>query len=84
MKKTVVEYALCFEFLAMNNEAEYEDLTIGLWIAKELEIQDPKACSDFQLIVEYIQDNYKVRGENMIKYLQKIKDLTITFDKFKI
>ena len=34
----ITEYALCFEFFAINNEAEYEALIVGLRIAKELGI----------------------------------------------
>ncbi|CAL8116976.1 unnamed protein product [Prunus armeniaca] len=34
--KVVLEYALCFKFHASNNEAEYEALLAGLWLAKEM------------------------------------------------
>ena len=46
-----------FEFPTMNNEAEYEDLVVGLRIAKELGIQDLKAHNDFQLVIGHIQDH---------------------------
>lgn len=35
-KGNSIEYALCLEFLTINNKAKYEAHTIGLKMAKEL------------------------------------------------
>lgn len=82
-KGVVVEYAQCFKFPATNNEAKYEVLITGLRVAKELEMHDLKVYSNSQLIVKHIKDDYKARGENMTKYLQKVKDLASTFHNFE-
>lgn len=37
-KGVIIEYSLSFRFNALNNEAEYEALVIGLKISKELEV----------------------------------------------
>ena len=37
-KRFITEYALRFDFLATNNEAEYEDLIVRLRIAKEFKV----------------------------------------------
>ena len=66
------------------NEAEYEALAASLKITRELGIRDQKAHSDSQLIVGHIQGHYEVRGENMMKYLRKIKDLVSQFASFEI
>ena len=55
----VVEYALCFDFLTINNEAEYKALIAGLQMAKELGAQDLRVCSDSQLMVRYVRGNYE-------------------------
>ena len=35
----VAEYALWFEFLATNNEAEYEALIVGLRLTKDMRVK---------------------------------------------
>ena len=80
----IAKYALRFEFSATNNEAKYEALAMSLRIAKELGILNLRACSDSQLVVGHIQGHYEARRDNMIRYLQKIKDLASAFDKFEI
>lgn len=47
----VVKHVLHFEFLATNNEAEYDTMITGLEIAKEMGVQDLKVYNDSQLIV---------------------------------
>lgn len=39
LKGDVAKYALWFEFLSTNNKVEYEVLTAGLRIAKEVGVQ---------------------------------------------
>ena len=45
-KGVVTEYALQFNFKALNNQAEYEALLAGLKIVKELEIDSLKVFTD--------------------------------------
>ena len=45
-KGVVVEYALHFDFLTSNNEAEYEALIADLRMAKEIGIQHLRVHSD--------------------------------------
>ena len=71
----ITEYALQFEFSTSNNEAEYEVLVIGLRMAKELRVRHLRVHSDSQLIIDQVQREYEAWKPNMIKYLQKIKDL---------
>ena len=47
----ITEYALHFEFSAMNNGAEYEALIAGLRIVKELGVDRLRVHSDSQLVV---------------------------------
>ena len=53
-----VEYALRFGFHASNNEAEYEAVIIGLNLAHSVEADQLEVCSDSQLVVKQIEDDY--------------------------
>lgn len=39
-------------------------------------MQHLRGCSDSQLVVGHVLNEYEARDENMKKYLQKAKDLT--------
>ena len=70
-----VEYALRFGFQASNNEAEYEAIIVGLNLAHSMEADQLEVSSDSQLVVKQIEDSYKARGEKMILYLKKVREL---------
>ena len=72
----VMEYVLHFWFKVSNNETEYKALVTGLKIAKELGVWHLRVYSDSQLIVSQVRGEYEMRESNMVKYLEKIKDLT--------
>ena len=74
-----VEYALKFGFQAFNNEVEYEAVIVGLNLAHSMEANQLEVCSDSQLVVKRIEDSYEARGEKMILYLKKVREL---FKKF--
>ena len=48
----VMEYAPWFDFIAFNNEIEYEVLFVGLGIAKELGVKDLRIFTHSQFIIE--------------------------------
>ena len=54
-----VEYALGFEFQALNNEAEYEAVIARLNLAHSMEADQLEICSDSQLLVKWIEDATK-------------------------
>ena len=74
-----MEYALKFGFQASNNETEYEAVIVGLNLAHSMEANQLEICSDSQLVVKQIKNSYEVRGEKMILYLKKVREL---FKKF--
>ena len=74
-----VEYALRFGFQASNNEAEYEAIIAELNLAHSMEVDQLEVCNDSQLVVKHIEDSYEARGEKMIIYLKKVREL---FKKF--
>lgn len=59
-------------------------LTIGLRIVQELGMQCLKVCSDLLLAVSQIWGEYKTCKPNIVRYLQKVKDMALTFANFDI
>ena len=74
-----IEYALRFGFQASNNEAEYEVVIAGLNLAHLMETDQLEVCSDSQLVVKQIKDTYEAKGEKMILYLKKVRELLRKF-----
>ena len=79
-----IEYALRFGFRALNNEAEYEAIIVGLNLAHSMEVDQLEVCSDSQLVVKQIEDSYEARGEKMILYLKKVRELLKKFVRVQI
>ena len=44
-----------------------------------MEADQLKVCSDSQLVVKQIEDSYEVKGEKMILYLKKVRELLKKF-----
>ena len=74
-----VEDVLRFGFQASNNEAKCEAVIVGLNLAHSMEVDQLEICSDSQLVVKQIKDSYEAKGEKMIMYLKKVREL---FKKF--
>ena len=73
------EYAIRFGFQASNNEAEYEAIIAGLNLTHFMEADQLEVSSDSQLVVKQIEDSYEARGEKMILYLKKVRELLKKF-----
>ena len=74
-----IEYALRFGFRASNNEAEYEAVITRFNLAYSMEVDQLEVCSDSQLVVKQIEDTYEAKGEKMILYLRKVRELPRKF-----
>ena len=57
---------------------------LSLRLANELKVCHLKVYSDSQLVVYQVNDTYQVKGEKMIAYLEKVKDLIKLFPSFAI
>ena len=79
-----MEYALRFGFQASNNEAEYEAVIARLNLAHSIEVDQLEISSDSQLVVKQIEDSYEVRGEKMILYLKKVRELLKKFIRVQV
>ena len=78
------EYALRFSFQASNNEAEYEAVITGLNFTHFMEADQLEVSSDSQLVVKQIEDSYEARGEKMILYLKKVRELLKKFLRVQV
>ena len=56
-----IHCALRFRFKASNNEVEYEALTAGLHLVRELQVRNVKIVNDSQLGVNQVNDIYLAR-----------------------
>ena len=74
-----IEYALRFGFQASNNEVDYEAVIAGFNLAHSMEVDQLEVCSDSQLVVKQIEDPYEAKGEKMILYLKKVRELLRKF-----
>ena len=63
--------AIRFDFTASHNEAEYEALLVGLWLARDMNIKVLDIYSDSQLVVNQVMGEYQARGLKMVAYLKK-------------
>ena len=79
-----VEYALRFGFQASNNEAEYEAFIAGLNLAHSMEADQLELSRDSQLVVKQIEDSYEAKGEKMILYLKKVRELLKKFIRVQV
>ena len=48
---------------------------VGLRLANELQVGNLKVYGDSQLIVNQVNDTHQARGEKMVTYLEKAKEL---------
>ena len=74
-----VEYTLRFGFQASNNEAKYEAVIVSLNLAHSMEANQLELSSDSQLVVKQIEDSNEAKGEKMILYLKKVRELIKKF-----
>ena len=61
------------DFLATNNESEYEALIAGLDLAKAAGTARVVIYYDSQVITNQVNGDYECKGERMKKYLDQVK-----------
>ncbi|KAL0370667.1 UNVERIFIED_CONTAM: hypothetical protein Sangu_0384800 [Sesamum angustifolium] len=76
-----IEVAVRYNFPTINNEVEYEALIIGLQMALEVDVKQLDVCTDSQLVAMQIEGSYEIRELSMMRYLRKVRDLIVKFDK---
>ena len=74
-EKVVVEKSLRLDFLAINNEAEYETLLEGMAMVQRMGGKSIKLFSDSRLVVSQVRGEFEAKDERMQGYLSQVKCL---------
>jgi ribonuclease HI len=80
----LIEQSLRFAFKASNNQAEYEALIAGMKLAREMDMTDLKAKSDSQLVTNQVSGEFQANDPQLIKYLEKVRNLANLFRSFEL
>ena len=68
-----IESMVRLDFLATNNEAEYEALVVELDLSKTVGAASVILYCDSQVITNQVNGDYECKGEKMKKYLEQVK-----------
>ena len=75
----VIKQAILFNFLASNNEAEYEAIIAGLDLTIFVSSKKIIIRSDSQLVVGQVNSEYEIKDQRMAKYVSMINQLLGNF-----
>ena len=83
-EKVIIEKSLRLDFSAMNNEAEYEALLIGMAIVQTMGGKSVKLFLNSRLVVDQVKGEFETKDEKMQGYLSQVKCLQSKFDSFDL
>ena len=83
-EKVVIEKSLRLDFLATNNEAEYETLLEGMAMVQRMGGKSIKLFSDSRLVVGEVRGEFKAKDERIQGYLNQVKCMQLKFDSFNL
>ena len=74
-EKIINENSLRLDFLATNNEAEYEALMMGMVMVQRMGEKLVEVFSDFKLVIGQVKGEFDAKDERMQGYLSQVKCL---------
>ena len=74
-EKVIVEKFLRLDFLATNNEVEYEALLMGIAMVQRMGGKSVKVFLNSRLIVDQVKGEFEAKDERMQGYLSQVKCL---------
>ena len=83
-EKVIVEKSLRLDFLATNNEAEYEALMMGMTMVQRMGGKLVKVFSNSRLIIGQVKGEFEVKNKRMQGYLSQVKCLQLEFESFDL
>ena len=83
-EKVVIEKSLGLDFLATNNEAEYEALLEGMTVVQRIGGKSIKLFLDSRLVVGKVRGEFEAKDEKMQRYLNQVKCLQLKFNSFDL
>ena len=84
LKKVIIEKFLILDFLATNNEAEYEALLIEMTMVQRMGGKSIELFLDSRLVVGQVKGEFEAKDERMQGYLSQVKCLESKFDSFDL
>ena len=83
-EKVVIEKSLRLDFLATNNESEYEALLEGMAMVQRMGGKSIKIFSDSRLVVGQVRGEFEAKDERIQGYLGQVKCMQSKFDSFDL
>ena len=83
-EKVIVEKSLRLDFLATNNEAEYEALMMGMTMVQRMGEKLVKVFSNSRLIIGQVKGEFELKNKRMQGYLSQVKCLQLEFESFDL
>ena len=74
-EKVIVEKFLRLDFLATNNEVEYEALLMGIAMVQRMGGKSVKVFLNSRLVVGQVKGEFEAKDERMQGYLSQVKCL---------
>ena len=83
-EKITIEKSLRLGFLAINNEAEYEALLVGMTMVQKIGGKVVKIFFDSRLVIGQVKVELEARDVRMQEYLNQVRHLQSGFDSFNL
>ena len=83
-EKISVKKSLRLDFSAMNNEAEYEALLMGMAMVQRMGGKSVKVFLGSRLVIGQVKGEFEAKDERMQGYLSQVKCLQLKFDSFDL
>ncbi|XP_010679433.1 uncharacterized protein LOC104894800 [Beta vulgaris subsp. vulgaris] len=83
-EENVYQYTIKFGFSASNNEVEYEAAIAGLRMCLAAGAKNVLLKTDLQLVSGQLRGEFEVTEANMIKYVEKTKELIAQLSHFEV
>ncbi|XP_040367305.1 uncharacterized protein LOC112177605 [Rosa chinensis] len=77
-------YSFQLEFQCTNNQAEYEDLIIGLEVLLEMGIGDVQILGDSLLVINQLCNEFRCNSFTLVPYWNRALDLLDQFDNIHL
>ena len=82
LEKITIKKSLKLGFSAINNEAEYETLLVGMAMVQKIGKKAVEIFSDSRLVAGQVKGELEVRNVRMQEYLNQVRHLQSGFESF--
>jgi len=83
-EEDILKYRVQLQFVATNNEAEYEAVLTSMRVTKALGVGNLKLKSNSKLVVRQITKEHEAKEDKMKRYLKLTSQLVSNFDDIRI